>query len=69
VTESTAGVRDFAHYQAGKWSSVKVPAATAGAIDVTSLALIPGTHSLWASGIVNLGFGSTGGAVILKYGV
>jgi hypothetical protein len=69
VTESTAGVRDFAHYQAGKWSSVKVPAATAGAIDVTSLGLIPGTHSLWASGIVNLGFGSTGGAVILKYGV
>ena len=69
VTESSAGVRDFAHYRAGKWSSTRVPAATAGAIDITALGLIPGTRSVWASGIVSLGFGTTNGAVILKYGV
>jgi hypothetical protein len=69
VTENAKGVRYFAHYRAGKWSSSKVPAAMAGAIDINSLTLIPGTHSLWAAGIVNLGFGTTSGAVILKYGV
>jgi hypothetical protein len=69
VTENAKGVRYFAHYRAGKWSSVKVPAATAGATDINSLALIPGTQSLWASGLVNLGFGTTSGSAILKYGV
>jgi hypothetical protein len=68
VTDNTKNVPYFAHYRSGKWSYARVPAATAGAVGIGSLALIPGTHSLWATGIVSLGFGSNSGAVILKYG-
>jgi hypothetical protein len=68
VTQTTTGVSYFTHYLAGKWTRSRVPAAPGGALDVTALALIPGTQSLWASAIVDLGFGTTKGAAILRFG-
>ena len=68
VTRTAAGLSYFTHYRAGRWTRIRVPAAPAGALDVTTLALIPGTRSLWASSVVDLGFGTTKGAAILKYG-
>jgi hypothetical protein len=45
---------DFVHYSGGKWTRQPAPTAglpaTVGSEDVFSLALIPGTQTLWASG-------------------
>lgn len=68
VTRTAAGLSYFTHYVAGRWMRIRVPATPAGALDVTALALIPGTRSLWASSVVDLGFGTTKGAAILKFG-
>ncbi len=67
AAKTTAGVAYFAHYQAGKWTRTLAPAAPGGALEMTALALIPGTHSLWASAVVDLGFGTTNGAAILRH--
>lgn len=66
MTESPSGVPYFTGYRAGKWTRTRVPAAPGGTVDVTALALIPGTQSLWTSCIADLGFFTIKGAVIFK---
>jgi hypothetical protein len=67
--ETPAYAPYLAHYRNGHWTRVTVPAAAQGAVSVASLALIPGTRTLWGAGAVAAGgFGTTKGAAILAYG-
>lgn len=54
VVNLVTGASDFMHYSAGRWTRQPVPTKgippTVGTVDVFSLALIPGTQMLWASG-------------------
>jgi hypothetical protein len=56
------------HYSGGKWTRWSVPRPKGDTLRLSALALIPGTRSLWATDNLNLGFGTTSGADILKYG-
>ena len=67
--ETPAYAPYLAQYRNGHWTRVTVPAAAQGAVSVASLALIPGTRTLWGAGAVATGgFGTTKGAAILAYG-
>jgi hypothetical protein len=59
------GAAYLAHYLGGRWTRSALPASGTA---VTALALIPGTQTLWASGVIGQGFGTSRGAVILRYG-
>jgi hypothetical protein len=54
LTNSPSTIYDFVHYSDGKWTRQSVPTAgippVVGTEDVFSLALIPGTQMVWASG-------------------
>jgi hypothetical protein len=54
MINSPSSAYDFVHYSGGKWTRQPAPTAgipaTVGTVDVFSLALIPGTQTLWASG-------------------
>jgi hypothetical protein len=58
----------LAHYLSGKWTRAAVPAAPQGSVSITSLALIPGTRTLWGVGAVGAAFNTSKGAAILGYG-
>ena len=60
-----AGAGYLLHYRAGKWTTAAVPARRAAA--VTGLTLIPGSRSLWGTAVIGAGYGSSRGAVILRY--
>jgi hypothetical protein len=56
------------HFSGGRWTRWSVPGPKGDTMRLSALTLIPGTRSLWATDNLNLGFGTTGGADILKYG-
>lgn len=59
------GTSFLAHYRHGTWTQSAVPGSP---VTVTALALVPGTRALWGSGTAGPQAGSSGGAVILRYG-
>jgi hypothetical protein len=63
--EGPGGAGFLAHYRGGQWTQGPAPAA---ALSVTALTLIPGTATLWGAGTTGEGFGTSKGAVILRYG-
>jgi hypothetical protein len=74
INSPSAGF-DFVHYSGGKWTRQSAPTAglpaTLGTEDVFSLALIPGTQRLWASGDAfwhPTPTTSASASVIFKYG-
>ena len=66
---SQGGAPEILHYRNGTWTTDQVPASTAGVVSLTGLSLIPGTRSLWGTGLLNrTSLGHTSGAVIVKFG-
>jgi len=63
--ESPAAAPILLHYAAGRWTTSKAPASTRGALEISAIALIPGSRSLL--GVADLGPGSDNGAAILRY--
>jgi hypothetical protein len=67
VTQASAP--EILHYRNGAWKTYQVPASTTGVVSLTGLSLIPGTRSLWGTGVLSpTSLGSTKGAVIVKFG-
>jgi hypothetical protein len=65
-TESSPAV--FAHYSGGRWTYQPVPTKSGYTAGVANLELIPGTHSLWAVGVLNPVKNGLTEFAILKYG-
>jgi hypothetical protein len=66
---SQGSAPEILHYRNGTWTTYQVPASTAGVISLTGLSLIPGTRSLWGTGLLSrTSLGHTNGAVIVKFG-
>ncbi|MGD0375436.1 MAG: hypothetical protein ABSB01_12740 [Streptosporangiaceae bacterium] len=63
-----AGAGYLVHYLHGTWTSAAGPASSGSTVSVTALTHVPGTSSLWASGTIGVGFGTSHGAAILSYG-
>jgi hypothetical protein len=57
----------FVHYHAGTWTTAASPTSSLGFLEVSAIAHIPGTRSLWAVGSISKGEGFVGGAII-KFG-
>jgi hypothetical protein len=67
VTQASAP--EIFHYSNGTWTTDQVPASRAGVVSPTALSLIPGTRSLWGTGVLSpTSLGHTKGAVIVKFG-
>jgi hypothetical protein len=57
----------FVHYGGGVWKTYPAPTSPLGAVQISAIALIPGTRSLWGAGAIFDKSGFLGG-VILKFG-
>ena len=67
VTQASAP--EILHYRNGAWTTYQVPASRTGVASLTGLSLIPGTRSLWGTGVLSrTSLGATKGAVIVKFG-
>jgi hypothetical protein len=67
LTTQTSGV--FLHYSGRRFRAYKVPTARAShqVITVTALSEVPGTHTVMATGSVNVDFVADSGAAVLEY--
>jgi hypothetical protein len=67
VTQASAP--EIFHYGNGTWTTDQVPANRSGVVSPTGMSLIPGTSSLWGTGVLSpTSLGHSNGAVIVKYG-
>jgi hypothetical protein len=57
----------FVHYHRGVWTTVAAPTSRLGFLQISAIAHIPGTRSLWGVGTIVKGENSVGGAII-KFG-
>ncbi|WP_131738734.1 hypothetical protein [Actinomadura roseirufa] len=64
----TVAGRTFLHYKSGKWTSVAVPGKSGLQSDVSALARIPKTTSVWGAGALVNSDAVDKSSVLLKYG-
>jgi hypothetical protein len=59
----------FLHYSGGRWTTYKEPTALAShqLVDVTGLALLPGSSAVLAAGSIGLTMGGDSGGAVLEY--
>jgi hypothetical protein len=57
------------HFGNGAWTTDPLPSSKAGVISLTGLSLMPGSRSLWGTGVLGrTSLGQTNGAVIVRFG-
>lgn len=57
----------FVHYSNGKWTSDTAPTDDKQLLTITSLAVVPGSQSVFGTALIGETFGGTSGSAILKY--